>query len=160
MKKAKLVEKMIKVGQMPVTDGHQAVTLYEAIKPVTVTNLHWQISSSISNYLTHTDVRTYWAIVVNKQHDHTKLESPVNAGPTDLVIFGSDHNVFCSGMQHCVDRRIVDTGLTEIHDKEIGSLKTGRRMQKGDVLALVTRGDTTILFTNQLHFMITFWVVN
>jgi len=153
----KNLNKFIKIGETPVTSSTTSVShLMSPTYPCSLIGLRWNIVQQPASSLS-LNTTVQWAIVV---HDFDANPNPnINGGTTgvqDLVDNFSNQEVVASGLLYSFWRETPDIGEVYGVDKDIGKVKTARKMKAGEKLLLLMKSNAVL--GNRVHFHINGWL--
>lgn len=159
MKRAKIIEKrIISLDANVLSTGTNFDLMFGGIEdyPGTLFGVHFTITSTLTDSLSN-EAHVHWALYIRRKDQPINAISPVAlTGPRALWLNnqGNDVDTLVSGIAYVV-RELIPEGLVIISDKEIGQVRTERKLQEGDVLAFAGRSDALLGVTIACDF--TFW---
>lgn len=126
------IDKQLKSINLAVSNSSASTTMYTATYPCTVTGLRWDVSAI--NKLTTGNIDVAWAVVI--------LRDGYSANSLGLAtgeFYTPEGDVLCYGRALLAD---IDASAGNINRHWEGHTKTMRKLQAGDILAVLTVGDT------------------
>lgn len=125
-------KKLVSVNKLLVGTAQVATVIIQATFPCTVTGIRWILAGK--NVLA-SDIIVDWALVLDKEGLQTNTMSISDGGD----FYTPEQNVLAFG-RHRMEATSSPNGNANFHDK--GSTKTMRKLQNGDILALLIRCNT------------------
>lgn len=131
--KRRPIDKQLIGTNLTVSNSNSATTLYTCTFPGTIVGLRWELSAL--TVITTGQTEMAWVIVVVP--DGVSASTPSLSNGADF--YTPEQHVLAFGVGAFAD---VDAGAGQVQQRWSGSTKTMRKLRAGDVLQLITIGDT------------------